>query len=149
MVKRAPRVLFTDIEVAFLLNYADYCLRNGLDYRTTVVAEIKALTGADRQVHVAITKLSKTLKKHVRQSADVKEYLRTGTGYLNLRKLPRSILTSMNQQRKEWGFGLLGDAYTRVGNGKEDTDADATTEDPVGAANPSVSQAHTLSSVYI
>ena len=107
MAGRAPRVLFSDTEIAFLLNYADYCLRHSVDYKATISAELGARANTTRKTQVALKKLSDTLKKYVRKSADAKQYIQTGTGYLTMGRIPTPVLAIMNRQRTEWGFDVL------------------------------------------
>jgi hypothetical protein len=104
---RAPRVLFSDTEVAFFLNYADYCIDQTRDYKSTICSELRDLTQTVRSQSGAMKKLLDTLKKYVKKTANVKQFLREGTDYLTIGRLPRNILAIMNAQRKDWGFEVL------------------------------------------
>ncbi|KAH4308205.1 hypothetical protein HBH70_050320 [Parastagonospora nodorum] len=100
---------WTNREVAFVLNFADFCLqREGSDFRRGVEQEF--LKFANRKVTVAA--ISAKMRTVPAKQDNVKwaDLADTGTQCLDLEKLPRGVIDEMQRQRRVWGLKELPQA---------------------------------------
>jgi hypothetical protein len=113
-------VLYSNTEIALLLNYSDYCLAHDRNYKATIVTELNRVAGTDRTEKTAITKLRNTLVRDVGSSAKPEEYIKAGTVYLKVERIPGGVWKEMNRQRGAWGFEPLvatpAVAHTSIGS---------------------------------
>jgi hypothetical protein len=89
---------WSDRESAYLLNYIDSCIQKGVDFKTTVSAEIANVDGRERGWS-SVDKRLRLMLKDNDTSTTISAVLKNGTSQLNLSKLPSGILEAMKQQR--------------------------------------------------
>jgi hypothetical protein len=115
-----PRPVWTDREIAFCLNFADFCLRERSDYRSLVTAELAKFAKRDITTTAIESKMRKTLATCSAKYADL---INKGSQSLDLAKLPSQVLNIMKQQRAKWGLDELsatGDSEGSAAQGSED-----------------------------
>jgi hypothetical protein len=108
--KKASRP-WDNAEIAFILNYSDYCRFWKKDYQASIVGELYRVRRTDNLAPTARSWNAVRAKfRHIFPNVDktvLSTLLRDGTGSLDLRKIPNDILEEMNKQRDDWGFELL------------------------------------------
>jgi hypothetical protein len=116
-----PRPLWLGEEIAFVLNFSDFCLKDKKDYRSLVTAELSKFANRNITTTAIKSKMEKTLATCC--SAKYSDLVKNGTQSLDLSKLPSQILNFMKQQRTLWGLDELstpGDSEGSATQGSED-----------------------------
>jgi hypothetical protein len=116
-----PRSGWTDREIGFVLNFADLCLRDQMDFKRLVAAELSKFTNREFTAIAIDSKIRKTLSQHC--SAKYADLINKGTQSLDVRKLPGQVLEHMQPQRASWGLDELSTATESEGSaakGSED-----------------------------
>jgi len=98
-------------EIAFILNWSDYCIRCGGNYKTDILTELYRLPRADdfspiQRTWAAVSSKLYQLLRCINNITPATLF-RDGTSCLDVQKIPDNILREMNKQRAEWEFELL------------------------------------------
>lgn len=106
------KTIWSNAETAFILNYADVCLRQQQDYNATVAEKISSY--AKRKVPIG------SVKKKVYRvlsgnnatgfSGPYAKLVQEGTRHLDISSLPTDLVNEMKAQRKELGLDELSAA---------------------------------------
>lgn len=94
---------WSDDEVAFLLNFLDFCHINNLDYKKEISEAISHFSGYKISFSAAYSKISRTVKS-ISPSISFNEIIRNGTEQLPLQYLPIGIFEAFSTQRKTIGL---------------------------------------------
>jgi hypothetical protein len=124
------RQMWTDKEVAFVLNFVDYCLRDGCDYKAVVVTEFANFTQREMKLNAILNKLRGWLSTHSRRgvTASTANFIENGTQLLSIRSLSPTLLAEMQAQRKLWGLDELDEGQEAENSAEhDDTEAAAST----------------------
>jgi hypothetical protein len=102
---RTSRSTWTDEETAFVLNFADICLKKEEDFRATIMDAF--LNFAKREVTAAAIegKVRRIVAKH--SDVSFRNFLKEGTGVFDVQTFPSKLLDIVQQQRRTWGLGEL------------------------------------------
>jgi hypothetical protein len=99
------RSTWTDREVAFVLNFADVCLRDQTDFKTHVIEEFLKFAGREVTATAIQTKMNRTLAEYGNTKCG--DLAVKGTQSLEISRLPTKIVEIMREQRKGLGLGEL------------------------------------------
>jgi hypothetical protein len=98
---------WSDKELAFLLNHADYCLKNDQDYMGTILDALSSFTSAQRRSASAVNcKLRWCLSKN-QENISPPAFRQQGTACLHLSSLSPAVLHEMASQRETLGLEAL------------------------------------------
>ncbi|OAK93343.1 hypothetical protein IQ06DRAFT_354383 [Phaeosphaeriaceae sp. SRC1lsM3a] len=86
---------WTSSEVAFILNYPDYCKTHGLDCRRTMVNDFSRFIGSLVTMNAIMGKLYRLLEAH---DIATRAFLDNGTRLLRIKALPEDVLAAVQQQ---------------------------------------------------
>ncbi|OAL06416.1 hypothetical protein IQ06DRAFT_323380 [Phaeosphaeriaceae sp. SRC1lsM3a] len=90
---------WTSGEVAFILNYPDYCKTHGLDCNKTIVNDFSRFTGSLVTMNAIMGKLYRLLEAH---DVTTRAFLDNGTRLLKIKALPEDVLAAVQRQRQIW-----------------------------------------------
>jgi arginine decarboxylase-like protein len=95
--------------VAFVLNFADYCLKDGREYRTVVAEQFEKCAKRQVKAPAILNKLGRLVTAHSKLGVTTScaKFIENGTRHLNVRSLSSGIFDEMVKQRKEWGLDEL------------------------------------------
>jgi hypothetical protein len=98
-----PKVFWTDVETAFILNHADTCLKQQEDYNTTVSERLTAYAKREITKESVKNRLQRVLRDN-NQKHTPGTFIQAGTACLNQLLLPSSLLEEMKSQQKKMGL---------------------------------------------
>jgi hypothetical protein len=116
------RQIWTDKEVAFVLNFVDYCLRDERDYKAVVVTEFANFTKRQVNLKAINNKLRGWLSTHSRRgaTASLANFIENGTQLLSIRSLSSTLFAEMQAQRKSWGLDGLDEGQEAESSAEHD-----------------------------
>jgi hypothetical protein len=100
-----PRPVWTDREIGFVLNFADYCLQEHEDYKSHVADELSRFANRKVTISAVENKMRKILTEY--SNTKYSELIKKGTRSFDLRSIPVNVFNVMQLQRKKWGLGEL------------------------------------------
>jgi hypothetical protein len=96
--------LYTDKEIAFVLNHTDWCLREKADYTSTIQSALLEYANTRRDVASVLDVLKGIVTLSGKGRPSVSDLFRIGTNCLKLETLPLEFLHEMNIQRRKLGL---------------------------------------------
>ena len=90
---------WTSSEVAFILNYPDYCKTYGLDCRKTMVNDFSRFIGSLVTMNAIMGKLYRLLEAH---DIATRAFLDNGTRLLKIKALPEDVLAAVQRRPQIW-----------------------------------------------
>jgi hypothetical protein len=100
-------------EIAFILNYTDFCLIRGINYRQTAAEELQRITTREISFRKVSDALSTFLKK-CKVEIHFNKLIDEGTRTIDDMKLSSDLEQTMERQRAEWGIGTLAQRETYI-----------------------------------
>ena len=108
---------WTTEEKAFILNWTDYCLYYALDYRKTIMEELRQYSPQNsydaEKIRAQVCYLAR-LYRHEGMDAGPVTIYEKGTRYLDAAKMPSDLKRKMNSQRSEWSIGNLDEVDKHI-----------------------------------
>ncbi|KAF2129965.1 hypothetical protein P153DRAFT_418650 [Dothidotthia symphoricarpi CBS 119687] len=91
-------------ETACLLTHLDYCIEHDEKYTDTIQERLQEVSGKEKRTLSSIrTRLKRVAKKYCqRKEVNIPALYDTGTKYLDLNKLPESLVADIQRQRMSW-----------------------------------------------
>lgn len=104
-VQGSKCIKWTVDEHAFVLNFTDYCLYHEQDYQKEIILELPKLTNGGRTATLGtvLKRVMLILKNDCKiKRPKINDFIKQGTSYLPLDKLPKAWVARMEEQRREW-----------------------------------------------
>jgi hypothetical protein len=125
-----PRLTWKVKEVAFVVNFIDFCVKNRKDFKTTVVGEFSKFAKREFTMIAIENKIRRMLTEYC--NVKYAEFIKKGTQSLDVQALSGEVLDAMRSQRKLWGLDELSTANK--------SDVSATQGNSAGSGETTVSR---------